>query len=294
MMSYDDLFYWIQERYRIKLKRDRGLPPPWSDDRVFQSTHFCNVHREDDKVTRWVRDNWRNPHASDADLWFAMLVARRCLNNPASMADLGYPVPWDEDKFRAMCKRRGPGNIYRSRAYKLIFAYVKGSLPEAQLRLILNPAWERREYFRPQAGETLWSFHKRLRELSPRFMTGFFCGQVVADLKMVQLRNASDWWDYAVSGPGSRRGLTRFLGGPVKVAKDDVQMSEDFFRVELDKIRGVLDPMVKAAGIPPLDASDMQGVLCEFDKYERVRSGQTGGRKFRPTSLSRWAVGSGP
>lgn len=294
-MTYDELFYWIRERYSIKLKRDHGLPQPWSDDPIFQSTHFCNVHREDDKVTRWVRDNWRNPHASDADLWFALLVARRCLNNPASMVDLGYPVPWDPDKFRAMCKRRGEGKIYRSRAYKLIFAGVKGSLPESQLTLILNPAWERREYFRPRADETLWSFHKRLRELSPRFMTGFFCGQVVADLKMVQLRNASDWWDYAVSGPGSRRGLARFHGATIKQAKDgstcDVPMSEDFFRAELDKIRAVLDPMVKVAGIPALDASDIQGVLCEVDKYERVRRGQTGGRKFRPSSLSRWAVG---
>lgn len=190
-----------------------------------------------------------------------------------------------------MCQRRGKGNIYHSRAYKLVLAGAKGSLPGAQLRLILNPAWERREYLRPRVDENLWSFHNRLRELSQRYMTGFFCGQVVADLKMVQLRHASDWWDYAVSGPGSRRGLTRFLGVPIKVAKDDVQMREDFFRAELDKIRAVLDPMVEAAGIPPLDASDMQGALCEFDKYERVRSGQTRGRKFRPTSLSRWAVG---
>lgn len=219
-ISYQELFYWIRERYSIKLKRDRGLGPPWSDDPIFQSTHFCNVHREDDKVTRWVRDNWRNPNATDADLWFALLVARRCLNNPASMADLGYPVPWHPEKFRAMCKRRGKGNIYHSRAYKLVLAHAKGPLPESQLRLILNPAWERREYFRPRANDTLWSFHTRLRELSKRNMTGFFCGQVVADLKMVQLRQASDWWDYAVSGPGSRRGLTRFLGGTIKIAKD--------------------------------------------------------------------------
>lgn len=104
--AYGKLFAWIKERYAIKVRREAGQSWPWSDDPIFQENFFCNVHREDDKVTQWVRNNWRNPHAEDPDLWFALLVARRALNNPDSMAELGYPVPWDRKRFLDMCKRR--------------------------------------------------------------------------------------------------------------------------------------------------------------------------------------------
>ena len=41
---------------------------------------------------------------------------------------------------------------------------------------------------------------------------GFISGQIVADMKYVApLRDAPDWWNFAVSGPGSRRGLNRVL-----------------------------------------------------------------------------------
>ena len=32
------------------------------------------MRREDDSVTRWVANRWREPHADDPDLFFAMFV----------------------------------------------------------------------------------------------------------------------------------------------------------------------------------------------------------------------------
>jgi hypothetical protein len=37
---------------------------------------FCSVRREDDRVSRWIAENWRDPHADDPNLSFAMTVAR--------------------------------------------------------------------------------------------------------------------------------------------------------------------------------------------------------------------------
>ena len=51
--------YWVKERMAVLTNRMAfDNPKPWSDDPIFQSTYFCNVRREDDKVTRWIRMNW--------------------------------------------------------------------------------------------------------------------------------------------------------------------------------------------------------------------------------------------
>jgi hypothetical protein len=48
-------------------------------------------------------------------------------------------------------------------------------------------------------------------------MGSFQSGQVLANLKYGQLKSAADWWTFAASGPGSRRGLNRVLGVPQKL-----------------------------------------------------------------------------
>ena len=97
--------FWITERERIRIRRASGEPPLWTEDKILQEYSFCNVRREDDRGTRWIADNWRAPHADDPDLWFAIVVAR-FVNLPGTLADLGYPVPWDPQHFRAVLNAR--------------------------------------------------------------------------------------------------------------------------------------------------------------------------------------------
>ena len=47
--------------------------------------------REDDWVTKWIRDKWREPHADDPDPWFAM-VFTRFVNWHDTLREIGYPV----------------------------------------------------------------------------------------------------------------------------------------------------------------------------------------------------------
>src|SRR6266404_755739 len=66
------LWHWITERHRIYLKRLAGDPPPWTQDETLQRYRFCNVFRELDNVTGWLRENWRDPYAANEHLWIAM------------------------------------------------------------------------------------------------------------------------------------------------------------------------------------------------------------------------------
>jgi hypothetical protein len=54
-LNAQPLWDWIQERHRIYLEKAAGAPPPWTTDEIMQTYRFCNVFRELDKVTVWVR-----------------------------------------------------------------------------------------------------------------------------------------------------------------------------------------------------------------------------------------------
>jgi hypothetical protein len=262
VMGTEMLLTFITEREGIRVKKDAGEPWPWTDDAILRDYKFCCTRREDDRVTKGIAAVYREPHKDDPELWFALLVARRAVNWPDTLSELGYPVPWNPEHFRAVVMVSGQAGEQAD----LIASHV------------LNPIWERREYYRPRDGDTLSTFGARLSE-GP-YMGGFYAAQVVADLKYVQLQNAPDWWTFAVSGPGSRRGLDRVLGrNPRKYWAESAWYAE--FRQLCDDVR---EPIREATGLN-LHAQDIQGCLCEYDKLCRLRNGE-GERSVRRYKVS--------
>lgn len=265
-MRLDPLFSFVIERHAVYERRATGRPAPWTDDPILRQWSFCNVYRELDRVTRWVADNWRNTHADDPDLWFAMVVARKALNWPDSMAELGYPVPWDAGRFLRMVQRRRQAGL---KVYG--DAYLIGtdgqSMPKHEYlaRRVLDPLWRDRAALHPRRGDTLAAFATRL--LPYKGIDTFIAGQVAADLKYVEpLRSASDWHTWATPGKGSKRGLNRLLGRPV-----GANWQERDWTAQLRSLHQRIEPCIEMVDMPPLHAQDLQNCLCEFDKYERVR-----------------------
>lgn len=266
MKDYALFRYWIVERHAIWERRLLGCPKPWTLDAILQSYRFCNAYRELDTVTEWITDNWRSPHAHDPDLWFAMCVAR-LINWPDTLQALGYPVPWNAARFVAVLHaRKATGKAFGG-AYIVSTNGHKMDKAEYLAQHVLTPLWSSRAALRPHAGDTLGAFHTRLQEFNG--MGSFMAAQVVADVKYVMpLRNASDWFIWAASGPGSRRGLNRLLG-----RETGAPWREADWRAELFKLHTrILTDLPKH--MPSLHAQDLQNCLCEFDKYMRVKLGE--------------------
>jgi hypothetical protein len=250
-----------------------GKKVVWTADPILQQYRFCNVYRELDRVTVWVRENWREPHCDDPDLWFAMLVAR-FVNWPETLEQLGYPVPWNPIRFlttmalRKRNKVKSYGGAYMIRADS---GTPGRGTAEYQEAAMFTPFWGQRESLRPKGGDTLNSYHMLLGQLYG--LGSFMAAQIVADLMYApSLLKAEDWWTFAASGPGSRRGLNRVLGRPVKSP-----WAEEEWRMELGRLRDWFNerwPFDIGGGVDVLHAQDVQNVLCEFDKYERVRLGE--------------------
>jgi len=130
----------------------------------------------------------------------------------------------------------------------------------------LSKIWEIRDKVRPQPGESLMPFYKRL--MSCYGVGSFLAGQVVADIKYIPLlRKCEDWDTFAASGPGSRRGLTRVL------EQGDVlkpwQWREDDWHAKILELRAQVNTALPAC-MAPLHAQDLQNCLCEYDKYRRI------------------------
>jgi hypothetical protein len=275
-MRVEALAKFIKAREAIRLARAAGKKKPWTKDPILRQYRFCNVHREDDTVTKWIKQHWRDPlaKAGEEDLWFWMALAR-AVNLPESLVEL-YPLAPIGCTFNPklfvniMHTRREAGQKLWTGAYLVATHGHAMDKSEFVAHHILWPLWKVRDAVRPRKMDTLRAFADRV--LSVKHQGSFIVGQMIADAKYADpiLLQASDWQTFAISGPGSRRGLNRVLGRSV-----DAPWTENKWKEQLDFLHHCLAPPVT-----DLHAQDLQNCLCEFDKYERVRLGEG-----RPRSL---------
>jgi hypothetical protein len=276
---------YIVERYCAQLAKEAGEPwSSWTADPVIRSVFLCCVRREDDRTTRWLAKNWRAPHQDDPDVWHAMLVAR-FINLPAMLDAVGVALPWDngDHLWQTYVYRRDRDLPVWGAAYVIpaISSEPGRNKMRALIADVFNPLWEARDRVRPRPGDRLQDFADRLGAF--RGMGSFFVGQVLADTKYCEpLRNAPDWWDFALSGPGSRRGLNRVLGH-----HPDAPWAEQNWLYALRRLRDLVMPRLVDIGIGRLCLQDLQNNLCEFSKFETVRLGGRAKRHYRPPAVGR-------
>lgn len=264
-----------------------------TDDPILQRYRFCNVYRELDRVTVWIRENIREPFADHEHLWFMLAVARH-INWPDTLDGLIKSTrgTWpDKPGFkpeymtahleaRAALGQKVYTGAYMIRAEQYDRPWRHWSKQRYSAEIVLGKLWEDR---------AAWSSHFRagqstLQEVWSWFQDSHYTGwgpfmaqQVVADLRWTRyLRKAHDVGNWTAVGPGSARGLNRLHGRPVAAAVRQEQGLEEMREVRQLFLEEV--PLAPWLDVPEL--SDIQNCLCEFDKYERVRLGEG-----RPRSL---------
>jgi hypothetical protein len=252
--------FWIREREEIKMKKNYGLPQPWSTDPILSTYRFCNVRREDDRVTQWLRFNWRTPFHDHPNLTLAMAMAR-FVNWPPTLTELGFPKKWEPEKFiKILQARKARKEQVWNGAYMISTCGAKSDKAEHVAgvlnRVHVGPA-------KPLGGDTLEMAHGRLKKIFG--LGNFLAAQIVADLKNTPfnpLQKAADWWTWAAPGPGSERGLRWWLDRTQAVAPYE-------FLPRLGDLIANVTPLIQ--GIAPLSAQDWQNVCCEVSKYVKAK-----------------------
>ena len=271
-MRYQDFNNFMVERHNIYLRRFiQGDPYPWTEDPILNEYSFCNVYRELDRVTIWIRENWREPYADHRNLMFAMAVARQ-INWPDTLEEIGFPEKWEPEKVKAIMQaRKDRGEKVYTGAYMLT-GTLGGTKIEQTVDKILTPLYARFPCYSSSLEDSWRSF------LPYAGFSGFMAYEVVTDLRHTKwLRNAPDIMTWANPGPGAKRGLNR-----IHLRELEQTVKKDQLNFEMKQLLDY-SPDYLENHMQPLEMRDIEHCLCEFDKYERVRLGQGRPRaKYKP------------
>lgn len=266
-MSVAGLCAFINERENIRVKKELGVPRAnWTSDPILAAYRFCNVRRNDDRVTRELRELAVSSAIGD-DGWFWWVVAR-LFNKADTMRLIGAHniIPFRPDTVRKLLKRGREKTTIFNAAYIVSTNGRAMDKVDYVIDMILKPMWQQRKRLRPSATDTLDVYHTTL--LQCQGLGSFMAAQVVADLKYIApLDKAADWQYWAASGPGSRRGLNRVLGRDVNENWTEKLWRANFYDLWQTTVTTL-------AWETPLTGQDLQNCLCEFDKYERARLGE--------------------
>ena len=264
----NDFNSFMEERHNIFIRKEiNNEPYPWSDDAILTEYSFCNVYRELDRVTIWIRENWREPYADHPNLPFAMAMARQ-INWPDTLDEIGFPTEWRPDHVKTIMQERmaKKQKVYTG-AYMLT-GTLGGTKIEQTVDKILTPLYANFPCDFSSIENSWKSF------LPYAGFSDFMSYEVVTDLRHTKwLEKAPDIMTWANPGPGAMRGLNRIFGRPL-----DSKQKKPLFIQEMRDLLSVLNntPL-------PLEMRDIEHCLCEFDKYERTRLGQGRPRaKYKP------------
>lgn len=293
-------FNWINERHAIYLRRQEGLPWPWTYDTILREYRFTNVFRELDTVTVWLRENWREPYADHSKLYFNIAMYRQ-FNWPPTMETIGYQTyhgdplindddkvnPWDATENTWWVEDyQNAGNKTWTGAYIIRGPASQSTNPHTGLKwtskadymfhLVLEPVWQAAEPdWQSMTLQQAWEWWMQFDGFGP-----FLSYEVVTDMRHTRyLRNASDIMTWANAGPGAIRGLNRIAGWPITynaTQQEYNEMMRELLRVS---------PQYLAKYVPPLEMRDVEHCLCEYDKYLRVKLGEGRPRsKYTPST----------
>lgn len=304
MTPYERLIYWIKERHQIHCNRydlsladsfgqpgydgnqecepQNACDPPWTDDPILQTIFFCNPYRENDKVTAYQRDNFREEYKNKPQAFLGNILLRmfnyiptmRLLINANIPQRLGIS-PKESAKALADMRKlliplRDAGEQIFGGAYIIIFKPGERKVERAYESMMgLSNAWHKAKG--AMFDDTMQHAYQTL--IGFEDIGQFYAYQYIGDLAYTHvLADSTDWHTWGYCGPGTARGLYRLKGitaingvplerrCPMPTGAMD-QLAELQIRVSKD---------IKKAKLPPIHMRDLCNCLCEYDKYNRA------------------------
>ena len=313
MEPFQRLIHWIVERHGVHCKRygigkkDIGKPqwrdfgvnaveracegtvlrqetqPPWTDDPIIQSVFFCNPYRENDKVTAYLRDNFREKHKNDPCVFLGTILLRmfnyiptmRCLINANIPQRLGTSPresakALDEMQKLLLHRRDKLGLQIFGGAYIIIFPPGMQKV-EAAYKTMTELADAYHELKGVMFEDSMEDAYRTL--IGFWGIGQFYTYQYIGDLAYTHvLQDAEDWHTWGYCGPGTARGLyrlqgiTEINGVPLERRCPPPKDADD----QLQDLRPQVNKELKKAGLPQMHMRDITNCLCEYDKYERA------------------------
>jgi hypothetical protein len=295
-MNTKPLWYWMAERHKIYLKKRDGAEPPWTKDPILQEYRFCNVFRELDTVTIWIRENIREQYAYHPNLWFMLAIART-INWPPTLQAIMNIGLWPEEEYNwelvsaLLDMRMDEGHKVYTGAYMIraesdpCNEWYNKTKQEYITGCVLGNLWRDRDMITSVLEQRTVRGVKAVPDVIPGTLQGvhemfmryhgwgpFMAYELVTDLRHTRyLEHATDIYTWANAGPGALRGLNRLEGVDPQTPMSQQEANERMYDLLVEchkheELCFILDE------IPEM--RDIEHSLCETDKYLRVKNGE--------------------
>lgn len=271
-------FETARERYRIMCRKNQGCRRPWTEDPILQEWRFCNVFREDDKTTVWIRNNVRQPLRKDWRVFLAMSVCRlfNRIDTLEVLCQEGLFQEWDAKKARKLLHGVYP---LVGPAYMLT---TDGGLDKLDGLLKIIEPIARESHGIVTRIEPGYSTLKDVWDILRMFerIGVFLAYEIVSDLRHTYLlERAPDVNTWASLGPGACRGL-----GYITADKYQYQKAGELECVLRDArllLEASRDEQFWPQDWPKWEMREVEHWLCEFGKYVKVLQGGTLKRRYK-------------
>ena len=273
----DRYLYWQVERENIRLQKEvSNLPAPWTDDPILQQYKFCQVFREEDRTTRGFKKHIREPMRENTDVLMATVIFRwfNWIPTGRTLIEHNLLTNWDRKK---AIKEITKQDKWVTGAY--IVKSPNGMDKVTGVAECITHMWERKNYMLEKLDEaaenntsTLKYCWNLLREYP--YMGPFMAYEVVTDLRFTYLLDeAKDKLTWANAGPGAMRGLNRLTGRPLDFCQRSYDWCSEMTAL-YDIAKERLPSHIIKRNDLPYELREIEGGLCEFDKYSRIYKGE--------------------
>lgn len=303
LSPFERLIYWIEERHRIHmtrygLQKTSGLgevgwddnqpdppdeaPKPWTEDPILSTIFFCNPYRENDKVTGYLRDNFREEYRNDPCVFLGTILLRMFNHIPTMRLLINANIPQrlgssPQKKAAALGEMKKLLLVERDKKQQQIFggAYIIIFPPgmqkvEAAYKTMMGISEACGKKGHPGFDGTMADCATMLRGFWG--MGPFYIYQYIGDLAHTYvLEDAPDLNTWGYCGPGTARGLyrlqgiTEINGVPLERRCPQPKDADD----QLAELRVKVNKRLKADKFPQVHMRDLCNDLCEYDKYCR-------------------------
>lgn len=274
------LWAYVDLRYGVLEARRAGLPEPWTDDPALSRWHFPNVHRMDDRGTRWFHDalavrGWDD----DPRLALWASVAYRLLNHLPTFQRHGdewalpEPEPGVVDAWVALLRADMAAGLKVSTSRH----FTRGL---SRYRLTLHALVDRLDHLSDRVtqralAEGVPGATDALQHLP--WVGPFFSWQVLCDLIEAELvpLTADDGIHL---GPGASNALHMMDAG-VEVETYEWGKTPGRARIaELEAVARDVAARQPEARWPRLTLIDLEHALCEYLRWARITAGLATGQ----------------
>jgi hypothetical protein len=267
--SVNRFFNYARERYLVMLRRNGNQAAPWTNDKILQQYRFCNVFREDDKVTAWLRNKFRAPFRSDPRVIPGVITFRFFNRIESGEVLLRHGLIWD---WKAQVARQAFFNVKPLVGAAYIIKTPNGKNKLEGIIEILEPIWK--AHHDKSLTDTVLSI-QTMEDLVSYLETFPYIGkftayEIACDLQYTDFFHPTDPMTWANPGPGAQRGLQRLCYG-----KLGPKLYDSVMLAMMQSLLGLSKQASYWPGNwPQWDMRTVEHTLCEFDKYERARLGE--------------------